>query len=252
MGRQIRPAGVFDATALRLKSTIFPKHSNVEPPWFRVMNSIPPAESVVRTITPRHHEPDPRATKPKDLYRPQNIRYLEDSLRATFFKDHPWELARPRVILELDGKDYQYCDWSKGLRQPEMPLSGEGVVQRQLWLMQNEKLSKRKAYDLVRWEFYRLRQAEEIESRVALEEARYTGAYFGKSKLNVGMMLEDREYENWKIWAGKQTEKLAARASSDIETYDVEEVGDEFEETDLGPAPSETELQHGGKPNLRI
>ncbi|KAM4060749.1 mitochondrial ribosomal protein [Hirsutella rhossiliensis] len=252
-GRQIRPAGVYNATALQLQNAFLPGHRAVEPPWFRVMNSIPPAEPLVRTVTPRHRAPDRRATKPRNLYRPQNLSYLEDALRATFFKDHPWELARPRVILELDGKDYRHCDWSKGLRQPGMPLSGECVVQRQLWLMQNEKLSKRKAYDLVRWDFYRLRQAEEIESRIALEEARYVGAYFGKTKLEVGMMLEDKEYENWKIWAGKQTEKLEARANADIETFEVEDIEDEFEEADRGPAPSEAELQQPGVsgPDLR-
>lgn len=128
------------------------------------------------------------------------------------------------------------------------------MVQRQLWLMQNEKLGRREAYDLVRREFYRLRQAEQIESRVALEEARYVGAYFGKTKLEVGMILEDKEYENWKIWAGKQTEKLEARANSQIETFDVEELEDEFEEADLGPNPSEADLRqpNSSGPNLRV
>lgn len=125
MGRQIRPAGVYKATALQLQNAVLPGHKTVEPTWFRVMNSIPPAESLVRTVAPRHRMPDRRATKPKNLYRPQNLNFLEDALRTTFFKDHPWELARPRVILELDGKDYQHYDWSKGLQQPGMPLSGE-------------------------------------------------------------------------------------------------------------------------------
>lgn len=85
------------------------------------------------------------------------------------------------------------------------------VVQRQLWLMQNENMGRQKAYDVTRREFYRLRQEEEIEKRVALEEARYVGAYFGKSRLEVGMLLEDSEYENWKVWAGKQAEKRETR-----------------------------------------
>lgn len=89
------------------------------------MNSVPPAESLVRTVTPRHRMPNPKAKKPKKLYRPQAISYPEDALRTSFYKDHPWELARPRVVLELDGKDYQHCDWSKGLRQPGVPLTGE-------------------------------------------------------------------------------------------------------------------------------
>ncbi|PWI73511.1 hypothetical protein PCL_08787 [Purpureocillium lilacinum] len=222
-GRQIRPAGVFKAVAQELNHQVLPGHSVAQPPWFQVMNSVPPAETLVRNVTPRHRVPNPKSTRPKKLYRPQGIAYLEDALRTGFYKDHPWELARPRVVLELDGKDHQHCDWSKGLRQPGVPLSGECVVQRQLWLMQNEKMSKRRAYDAARHEFYRLRQAEEIEKRVAIEEARHVGAYFGKSRLDVGMQLEDQEFENWKIWAGKETANREARQNSEIETFGLED-----------------------------
>ena len=124
-GRQIRPAGVFKAVAQELNHQVLPGRTAAEPPWFSVMNSVPPAESLVRTVTPRHRMPNLKSTKPKKLYRPQNIGYLEDALRTSFYKDHPWELARPRVVLELDGKDYQHCDWSRGLRQPGVPLTGE-------------------------------------------------------------------------------------------------------------------------------
>jgi small subunit ribosomal protein S23 len=89
--------------------------------------------------------------------------------------------------------------------------------------MENQQLSKRKAYDTVRREFYRLRQEEEIEKRLAVEEARYVGAYFGKTRLDIGMQLENKEYENWKIWAGKETANREARASSEIETFGTEE-----------------------------
>ncbi|KAJ3529409.1 hypothetical protein NM208_g9772 [Fusarium decemcellulare] len=88
-----------------------------------------------------------------------------------------------------------------------------------MWLMENEKLSKRKAYDITRREFYRLRQEEEIEKRVALEEAKHVGAYFGKTRIDVGHILEDKEFENWKIWAGKETERQEAMRSSEIESF---------------------------------
>ncbi len=97
------------------------------------------------------------------------------------------------------------------------------VVQRQLWLMENEKMARGKAYDVVRREFYRQRQHEDIERRVAVEEAQHVGAYFGKKRQDVGMMLEDKEFENWKIWAGKETASREARQSSDIETFDIDE-----------------------------
>ena len=73
--------------------------------------------------------------------------------------------------------------------------------------MQNEGMDRQTAYDITRREFYRLRQEEEIEKRIAKEEARYVGAYFGKSRIDVGLMLEDHEFENWKVWAGKEAEK---------------------------------------------
>ncbi|KAG5983306.1 hypothetical protein E4U55_000290 [Claviceps digitariae] len=222
-GRQIRPARVFQAVTQELNHPMLAGHTIAQPPWYNIMASVPPAESLVRTVPPRHRMPNPKAKKPKKVYRPQAIRYPEDALRTTFYKDHPWELARPRIIVESDGKDHQYCDWSKGLRQRGIPLTGECVVQRQLYLMETEKMSKPKAYDKVRREFYRLRQQEEIEKRVALEEARYVGAYFGKTRLDVGMQLEDQEFENWKIWAGKQTESREAKSNSEIDTFDVEE-----------------------------
>ncbi|ODA78105.1 hypothetical protein RJ55_06708 [Drechmeria coniospora] len=264
-GRQIRPAGVLKAVSQELTHQMLPGHAAAMPPWFEVMSSVPPAESLVRTVTPRLRKANAKTTKPKKLYRPQSISYLEDALRTNFYKDHPWELARPRIVLELDGKDHQHCDWSRGLRQPGVPLSGEwyasppptfgsdagdedeadrtgsSVVQRQLYLMQTERLSKRKAYDAARHELYRLRQAEEIEKRVAVEEARHVGAYFGLSRLDVGMQLEDQEFENWKIWAGKETANREARASAEIETFGLE---DEAEAT-AGDAPTEPQPPAG-------
>ncbi|CAJ0552720.1 Ff.00g007980.m01.CDS01 [Fusarium sp. VM40] len=222
-GRQIRPARVLHTVAEELNHKILGSKTTPTPPWFKVMQEVPPSESLVRNMSPRHRAPNAKATKPKNIFRPQRIIYLEDALRTTFYKDHPWELARPRVILESDGKDYQHCDWSRGLKQPNIPLSGECVVQRQMWLMENEKLGKRKAYDVTRREFYHLRQEEEIEKRVAVEEAKHVGAYFGRTRIDVAHTLEDREFENWKLWAGKETERQESNRNSDIEDFGLDE-----------------------------
>lgn len=80
------------------------------------------------------------------------------------------------------------------------------MVQRQLWLIHNTEKSNNEAYDIARKEFYALRQEEEIERRIAKEEAEYVGAYFHKGALEVGMELEDKSYEDWKIWATKEIE----------------------------------------------
>ncbi|KAH7153317.1 mitochondrial ribosomal protein S25-domain-containing protein [Dactylonectria macrodidyma] len=218
-GRQIRPAKVYQAVTEELNHRILGSSASNPPPWYNIMTSVPPAETLVRTI-PAHRSPGShKARKPKNLFRPQRLAYIEDSLRNTFYRDHPWELARPRVILELDGKDYQRCDWSRGLQQPGIPLTGESVVQRQMWLISNEKMAKREAYDNTRREFYRLRQEEEIEKRVAVEEARHVGAYFGKTRIDVSHILEDREFENWKVWAGKETAKMEDLRNSEVETF---------------------------------
>lgn len=123
--RQIRPAGVYQAVTTEMKNRILQNDQVMRPPWYNIMSAVPPSETLVRPIPTQHRKPNPRASRTRNLYRPQNITYPEDALRNNFFKDHPWELARPRVVMELDGKDYQMCDWSKGLKQPGIPLSGE-------------------------------------------------------------------------------------------------------------------------------
>ena len=62
--------------------------------------------------------------KPSKLFQPLKIKYEEDQLRKEFFRDHPWELARPRIVLEKSGKDFENYDWSR-LQQPGRRLDGE-------------------------------------------------------------------------------------------------------------------------------
>ncbi|OHF00721.1 37S ribosomal protein Rsm25 [Colletotrichum orchidophilum] len=230
MGRQIRPARIYQTVSQELTTRILPKHQFQEPPWFQVMRDIPPSEILTRPVTVTGTS-NRKLRKPRNIFKPQPIVHEEDSLRTTFFKDHPWELARPRMILESDGKDYQRCDWSRGLRQPGLPLTGECVIQRQLWLMRNRSLPRAKAYDTARKEFYALRQEEEIEKRVAREEARHVGAYFGKNRLQIAQDLEDKEYEVWKGWASHQAVALEQQRSSTYATF-----GEETEETPEEPA----------------
>ena len=80
------------------------------------------------------------------------------------------------------------------------------VVQRQMWLMEHENMSKPAAYDQARREFYFYRHREEVRRRVAKEEAMHVGAYFAKGPLDVGMELEDKTWESWKVWARTQIE----------------------------------------------
>lgn len=72
--------------------------------------------------------------------------------------------------------------------------------------MKHKSLSKASAYDQARREFYAHRHLAEVRSRIAKEEALHVGAYFGKGPLEIGMELEDKSWENWKVWAGQQIE----------------------------------------------
>lgn len=94
--------------------------------------------------------------------------------------------------------------------------------------MEQKKLPKNEAYDQARKEFYSLRHEEEVERRIAKEEAGYVGAYFGKSRLEVGMELEDKEYDRWKSWAEAETlkAKQVLMADRNLAVPDAE-LGDE-------------------------
>jgi small subunit ribosomal protein S23 len=86
------------------------------------------------------------------------------------------------------------------------------VVQRQLWLLNNvPDMTKSNAYDIARREFYKLRLKEDIQRRVAAEEAQATGATFGPSYLEIGMELESEQHEKWKTWARLEAQVLDQR-----------------------------------------
>jgi len=207
------------------------------PPWHTIIQDIPPPGLLARPVfrdarsvsehKAARHIPKPgkasrnfgglnseiRGRKVKNIFQPLQIGHGEDKLRAEFFGDHPWELARPKVVLEDSGNDAAEYDWSR-LKQPGKPLDGESVIQRQLWLMQNQNMNKELAYDIARKEFYYYRHIEDVERRVAREEAMSVGAYFGKGPLEVSMELEDNVVEHWKKWALRQAEMDSQRRSS--------------------------------------
>ncbi|KAK8107442.1 mitochondrial 37S ribosomal protein mS23 [Apiospora kogelbergensis] len=229
--RQIRPSRVYQTVTTLMKHRIQPELAVQQPVWYKVVESIPPSEILTRPFPPQHKQPNPRARKASRLFQPQKLVYREDELRKKFYTDHPWELARPRMIIEMDGKDSLRCDWSKGLRQPGMPLSGECVVQRQMYLMDNVPgITEDVAYDQVRKEFYELRQEEDIERRIAQEEARMVGSYFGQTFLQVGMKLEDQQFERWKRWATREIGKIQGEHNA---AYSPFEGGNDSETADM-------------------
>lgn len=202
------------------------KHIN--PVWMDITRDIPPAQILVRKQPQQHPymkvraeeiQVRPSRSSSKRIFCPNNIKYEEDKLRLRFFTDHPWELARPRIVLEDTGNSHARVDWSKGLRQPGIPLSGESVVQRQLYLLQTvPQMQIDAAYDIARKEFYDLRRQEEVRMRIAAEEAESTGAMFGKTPLQWGIQVENKQHDDWERWAKEQVvlqqQKNAAFAGS--------------------------------------
>ena len=223
----------------------------MKPVWLEVVADIPPAQIFTRqqpvqhpltkirtkTISPANSNPKlpPRTStevttiKPtrskkraSQVFQPVPIRYEEDELRKQFYSDHPWELARPRVVLETSGDNYTHRDYSRNVRSPNAQLNGESVVQRQLYLLHNvPDIKESQAYDMARKEFYAHRLREEIERRVAAEEAEAVGADFGPSINQRSIELENKTYDDWERWS-RQTvtenmQKSAAFAGQMLE-----------------------------------
>lgn len=113
--------------------------------------------------------------------------------------------------------------------------------------MEVKELERAEAYDTVRHEFYRLRQEEEIEKRVAQEEAKHVGAYFGQTRIDVAHTLEDREFENWKIWAGKETERQEQSRNSEIEDFGLGEEAEEVVQDEDAEPEAKAEAAEGRK-----
>ncbi|KAL2809956.1 37S ribosomal protein S25, mitochondrial [Aspergillus granulosus] len=232
--------GKYNFSALRVRQTALQSQTagkiSHAPVWTDIVRDIPPAQILVRGQPQQHQlvrqrlktvpgasrpqtviEVQEKRLKPKKasrMFLPVEIKYEEDQLRKEFFQDHPWELARPRILVEKTGKDFSQYDWSR-IQQPGKRLDGESVVQRQLWLLNNvPDITKSAAYDIARQEFYRLRLQEDIERRVAAEEAEATGATFGPSAMEWGMKFEDQQFEVWKEWAKAEAQALANRNSA--------------------------------------
>ncbi|KAI5360149.1 Putative mitochondrial ribosomal protein S25 [Septoria linicola] len=223
------------------------------PPWYPIVASTPPSTRLTRPPLQRPNNPNKASKKSSRLFKPLSLKYTEDQLRWEYYNDHPWELARPRVVLEDDGKDREVYDWSVPLdytlRRPlagqrdefgrgpveweevmetqgSRPINGEAVIQRWQYLLTHTALSNAAAYDMARKELYRFRHQKEVETRVAREESQAVGGYFGLGPLEVGEILEDKAYENWKEWAVKETQALRALQGS---AYTGNEEGSELE-----------------------
>lgn len=113
--------------------------------------------------------------------------------------------------------------------------------------MKNSNYTKAEAYDRARKEFYKLREAQEIQQRVAREEALHYGAKFGRTALDVGMQLEDAEYERWKVWAKEEVEyarQVQQSAYTGMEAEDAVLEASQSEESVSDEADEGTTNEH--------
>ena len=99
------------------------------------------------------------------------------------------------------------------------------MVQRQLHLLQTvPDITVSQAYDKARKEFYDIRRQEDIQRRVAAEEAEAMGANFGPSVLQWSMQIENKQYDDWEEWSKKTViENMQRNAAFAGETMNVEE-----------------------------
>ena len=205
------------------------------PVWLYALADVPPAQILTRQQPQQHSVTQIRTQtladgrteqvaieapgrtkksgkKASRLFAPVEIKYEEDELRKQFFQDHPWELARPRTVLETTGDQHKESDYSTGLRQPGVPLSGESVIQRQLYLLENTPdITREESYDIARREFYILRRQQATRRRVAKEESLHMGATPEVGPLTWGMKVENKQYDDWERWARGQIMDAIAR-----------------------------------------
>ncbi|GAA5795675.1 mitochondrial ribosomal protein S25 [Helicostylum pulchrum] len=181
------PTGVAKHVSNMLKGNLMKK----APVWLPVVQAIPPGPSIIRSQNPevnisgqseleqtllakprntnrlRHSEKHLRTPPP----RPRAIVYPEDKLRRQFFKDHPFELARPKVLVEND-LGINRIDYSKLMLEGMHPsqIDGEAVIKYQLHLMIHENMPEKKAYAKATSEFYDIRAQQEEDERAAREK----------------------------------------------------------------------------------
>lgn len=231
MKLQTKAVNVLERTSHYLQAGVLTK----KPVWFDVLGKYPPNKNFL-------HEPKTPETaqtvqlakdvlksknaplyttrasqKPgKSPYKANKLRFVEDELRSLFFEQHPWELARPKILLENSGEDARTQDWSS-IRQMNTPLEGESVVQRTLYLMKNKSLTLQEAYDQSRFEFYRVRMEEEIQDQVSREENEMFGSVYNAGPLEHGVAQEQVVIDKWRSEAEEISRIAEASKKSDNE-----------------------------------
>jgi small subunit ribosomal protein S23 len=169
-----------------------------------------------------------RSQKNNSISRIPKLEFLEDQLRDVFYHQHPWEFSRPKTLIESSGEDNKKCNWSTML-QFNKPLDGESVVQRTIWLLEEsktkgEELTLFEAYDMSRFEFYRLRMQEEMNSTVSKEESSMYGAVYPSTHMEWGLKQEQTHIDSWAKIASERTLRAQASMGKGNVVTDIHEI----------------------------
>ncbi len=150
----------------------------------------------------------------KDFLKPEKLRFVEDDIRSLFYKQHPWELADPKVLNENERNlNIGKLDWST-MKQYTKKLDGESVVQRTLYLVKVENMPLYNAYEQSKYEYYRLKIADETESSVTAEQSEMFGAVYNKSAIEYGFDKEMAVLSKWKKDAIALTKVIEAKRAN--------------------------------------
>lgn len=147
----------------------------------------PPSPAPTISINPHETSAFIPLKEPKYYYKTSKIQYEEDEIRKLFYKQHPFELSRPRDLNEFNKNIIFDRINPKGVT-----LCGESVVQYTLFLfkkLNKEKITKplQECYKQALIEFYKERRAEEkVEAMKRSERVK-------KAKEDEAKMLEDDE-----------------------------------------------------------
>lgn len=109
------------------------------PPWLSTIGTTPPSQKLIRPALQRggRRTGQAKTRKPSRMFQPVPVGYAEDALRWEYFNDHPWELAKPRVVLEGEGRDREGWDWGVeldvSLNRPRAGMRDESGRDQEGW-----------------------------------------------------------------------------------------------------------------------
>ena len=127
-----------------------------KPVWFETVSVNHPPLSFAPAASTQipYKKLKPRTLQP--VHKPEKLVYPEDRMRRRFYREHPLELDEPISLAET-GKVMNGVD-------------GEFVVQRQLELIEKDRMSEEDAYQKACKEFYQKRGETEIAERLAADQ----------------------------------------------------------------------------------